>query len=390
INDLNLHILEAGNSTKPLIILLHGFPELSYSWRKLIPPLADAGYHVVAPDQRGYGRTTPVSPSGPGLDTGRIRYEDDPFPYRMFNVVRDIIALVHALGYSSVHAVVGHDFGSPVAGLCALVRPDLFERVVLMSAPFTGAPSYTMPGQPKGLSPAEVIPILSKGLADLRPPRKHYTFYFSSPEANADMHGAMKSREDLHAFLRAYFHVKSADWEFNEPHELLPAEADVGSGPGGSASPASALAELPEYYVMKLEKTMPESVLPFGPSVTEVAENGWLPDDELRVYVDEIWRTGFQGGLNWYRNMTGSVEGAREHLMMFSGMHVQVPAMYIAGAKDWGTLQLPGSAEKMREVCTRMGPEGEGFVLVEGAGHWVQQEEPRAVLHHLLRFFSNK
>jgi pimeloyl-ACP methyl ester carboxylesterase len=382
VNDLNLHILEAGDAGKPLIILLHGFPEISYSWRKLILPLAEAGYYVVAPDQRGYGRTTPVSRSGQGLDTRPISFEDDPAPYRMSSVVRDVIGLVHALGYSSVHAIVGHDFGSPVAGFCALVRPDLFQRVVLMSAPFTGAPTYAVPGQPKRPSLMEVIPVIRQGLAGLQPPRKHYALYFSTPEANADMHTGMKSREDLHAFLRAYYHVKSADGEIHPPHKL-PLETK----PGASPSPASALAELPEYYVMGLKKTMPETVLPSAPSATQVAENCWLPDRQLRVYVDEFWRTGFQGGLNWYRNMTS---GGEEDLLMFSGLRVQVPAMFVAGAKDWGTWQQPGAVDTMKQVCARMGPEGEGFVLVEGAGHWVQQEQPGAVLRHLLAFFTRE
>ena len=107
VNGLRMHVLEAGHDApgRPLLLLLHGFPELAYSWRRLMRPLADAGWHVVAPDQRGYGRTT-------GWDG---RYEADLSAYRMLNLVRDAMGLVAALGYRRVDAVVGHDFGSPVA-----------------------------------------------------------------------------------------------------------------------------------------------------------------------------------------------------------------------------------------------------------------------------------
>ena len=132
INGLRMHVLEAGFETRgrPCVLLLHGFPELAYSWRKVMPVLAEAGYHVIAPDQRGYGRTT-------GWDAD---YDGDLNAFRMLNLVRDALGLVSAFGYRSVDAVVGHDFGSPVAAWCALVRPDVFRSVALMSAPFAGPP----------------------------------------------------------------------------------------------------------------------------------------------------------------------------------------------------------------------------------------------------------
>ncbi len=135
-NGLRMHVLEAGYETPglPCVLLLHGFPELAYSWRKVMPLLAAAGYHVVAPDQRGYGRTTGWDPA----------YDGDLQPFRMLNLVRDVLGLVFALGHREVTAVVGHDFGSPVAAWCALVRPDIFRSVALMSAPFTGPPAIFM------------------------------------------------------------------------------------------------------------------------------------------------------------------------------------------------------------------------------------------------------
>src|SRR5215204_5891666 len=131
-NGLRVHLLEAGfeESGRPCVVLLHGFPELAYSWRKIMLPLASAGFHVVAPDQRGYGRTTGWEDS-----------YSDLTPFRMLNVVKDALALVFALGHRSVSAVIGHDFGSPAAAFCALARPDVFRSVVMMSAPFPGSPA---------------------------------------------------------------------------------------------------------------------------------------------------------------------------------------------------------------------------------------------------------
>ena len=132
VNGLTMHVLEAGFETKgrPCLLLLHGFPELAYSWRKVMPVLAEAGYHVIAPDQRGYGRTT-------GWDA---TYDGDLNSFRLLNLVRDALGLVSAFGYRHVDAVIGHDFGSPVAAWCALVRPDVFRAVAMMSAPFGGPP----------------------------------------------------------------------------------------------------------------------------------------------------------------------------------------------------------------------------------------------------------
>ena len=107
VNGLTMHVLEAGFETegRPALLLLHGFPELAYSWRHVMAPLADAGYHVIAPDQRGYGRTTGWSAD----------YDGSMRPFSRLNAVRDALALVSAFGYRTVEAVIGHDFGSPVA-----------------------------------------------------------------------------------------------------------------------------------------------------------------------------------------------------------------------------------------------------------------------------------
>ncbi|MBE0624692.1 MAG: alpha/beta fold hydrolase [Burkholderiales bacterium] len=361
INGLRMHVLEAGfeSAGRPCVLLLHGFPELAYSWRKVMLPLAQAGYHVIAPDQRGYGRTT-------GWDAD---YDGDLAPFRMLNLVRDALGLVSALGYRSVAAVVGHDFGSPVAAWCALVRPDVFRSVALMSAPFAGPPPLAFDTDHEGAkagaanSPALVL----EELAALERPRKHYQWYYSTRAADADMRNCPQG---IHAFLRAYYHVKSADWTLNRPCPL-------------ESWSATELAKLPTYYVMDLNRGMAETVAPEMPSATAIAACKWLPESELAVYSAEYARTGFQGGLQWYRCATGGRFTAE--MQVFSGRSIDVPACFIAGRSDWGVYQKPGDFDKMqRGACAQM----RGCHLIEGAGHWVQQEQPQEVSRLLLQFLQ--
>jgi pimeloyl-ACP methyl ester carboxylesterase len=358
INGLTMHVLEAGYEVKdrPSILLLHGFPELAYSWRKVMLPLARAGFHVVAPDQRGYGRTT-------GWDGS---YDGDVGSFRLPNLVRDTLGLVSALGYRSVRAVVGHDFGSPVAAWCSLIRPDVFRSVVLMSNPFPGPPPlpFNTANEPprSDASPGRTI---HEELAALPRPRKHYQWYYSTREADGNMRNCPQG---VHDFLRAYYHFKSADWKQNKPFLL-------------NSWSAEELAKLPSYYIMDLDKGMAETVAPEIPSRGEIAACKWLPDEELRVYSSEYARNGFQGGLQWYRCRTDPKYAAE--LQTYSGRTIDVPACFISGASDWGTYQRPGDLERMRTIaCTKM----TGVQLVEGAGHWVQQEQPEALSELLIEF----
>ena len=357
-NGLKMHVLEAGRggNGQPCLLLLHGFPELAYSWRKIMLPLAAAGFHVIAPDQRGYGRTT-------GWDGG---YDGELARFRLINLVRDALGLVAALGYPSVASVIGHDFGAPVAAWCALLRPDVFRSLVLMSAPFTGPPALPL-GDDGRLPPRPEREDIHAALAALVPPRKHYQWYYSTRQADADLRDCPQG---IHAFLRAYFHVKSADWPGNNPYRL-------------AAWSASELAKLPAYYVMPLAKTMAEAVATEMPSAAAIAACQWLTDAELAVYSAEFARTGFQGGLQWYRCRTSGAFEAEQQV--FAGRRVEVPALFIAGKSDWGAYQVPGALEKMQtDACARM----RGCHLVDGAGHWVQQEQPSAVIDLLAKFLS--
>ncbi len=366
VNGLRVHLLEAGfeSGARPMLLLLHGFPELAYSWRKVMPALASAGYHVVAPDQRGYGLTTGWDP----------RYDGDLRSFRMLNLVKDALALVCALGRRTVHAVVGHDFGSPVAAWCALARPDVFRSAALMSAPFAGPPALPFgtdlaspDGAGAGPAGADAVRRTLSDLAALARPRKHYQWYYSTPEADRDMRSCAQG---LHAFLRAYYHVKSADWEHNAPHPL-------------AAWSAEELAKLPTYYVMDRDQDMAQTVAPHMPSSARIASCQWLPDEELAVYSEAFARNGFQGGLQWYRCRTGGLNA--DDLLLFSGRTIDVPSCFIAGASDWGVYQKPGEFERMQAgACTRM----LGCHLVDGAGHWVQQEQPERVGRLLLDFLA--
>jgi pimeloyl-ACP methyl ester carboxylesterase len=336
INGLRMQVLEAGFETKgrPCLLLLHGFPELAYSWRKVMPALAAAGY------------------------------DGDLNSFRLLNLVRDALGLVSAFGYRSVASVVGHDFGSSVAAWCALVRPDVFRSVALMSAPFAGPPP--LPFDTANAPPrSKLDDPVHRELAALPRPRKHYQWYYSTRQANADMH---RAPQGVHDFLRAYYHHKSADWKGNTPYPL-------------KSWSASELAKLPTYYVMDLASNMAETVAEEMPSADVIAANQWLPDSELSFYSTEYARTGFQGGLQWYRCGTSGAFTAE--LETFSGRTIDVPSCFISGKQDWGTHQRPGVFEAMQaSACTQM----IGCHLVEGAGHWVQQEQPEQVSRLLLQF----
>jgi len=359
-NGLVMHVLEAGFETpnRPAILLLHGFPELAFSWRRIMPTLAEAGYHVFAPDLRGYGRT---------LGWGTVTYDDDLKDFRLLNTVRDALGILRAMGHETAAAVVGHDYGSSVAAWSALVRPDVFKSCVLMSAPFDGPPDLPVVKGQGGAETSPACPDIHEAMAALARPRKHYHWYYSTPPANADM---TECPQGLHDFLRAYYHQKSADWKANKPHKLEAWRADQ-------------LEKMPTYYIMDLDDTMPEAVAKEMPSAAEIAANTWLPDNDLAVYVEEYTRNGFQGGLNWYRRGTTGFDNTEQQI--FAGRTIDIPSCFISGTSDWGVYQRPGVAEKMNgTACTDM----RGFHLIEGAGHWVQQEQPEETSRIMLEFLK--
>ncbi|RHZ63926.1 alpha/beta fold hydrolase [Aspergillus thermomutatus] len=372
---LNFHILEAGYSpdhNRPLILLLHGFPELAFSWRKILPRLAEAGYYAVAPDQRGFGRTT-------GWDT-RSYDEVDLSTFSLTSLVRDMVILVHALGYRSVRCVVGHDCGAVSAAMCALIRPDFFESVVLLSHPFNGTPSlpfntannrdhdhdhdHGTPGS-GGMESAASNHIHAE-LAQRD--RKHYKWYYSTASANDEM-SLLPGR--LREFLRGYFHLKSGSCARNHPRPLN--------------WTADELLQLPFYYIMPLDATMPEAIaldMANEPEKAQQLSQTWLPDADLDVYVAEYGRTGFQGGLNWYRVRTAANGWFTRDFDAFAGKKIEVPCAFVSGKMDWGIYQEPGALEKMvnGEVCSDF----RFLRLIDGVGHWAPQESPDEVAGAIL------
>lgn len=347
-NGATLHILEAGFDApkKPAVVLLHGFPELAYSWRHQLLPLARAGFHVIAPDLRGYGRsvTTPVA------------YDDDLLPYSVLNRVSDILGLVRALGHEKVVAVVGHDWAGPTAQWCARVRPDVFQSVVSMSTPFLRSPTLAFDtANDREVSGRRVD--IQQELAALPRPRKHYSAYSATRGANDDM---WRAPQGVHDLLRALYHFKSADWQGNKPFPL-------------KSWTAAELAKLPSYYIMDLDQGIAVTMAAAMPSTAQIAACKWMSESDLRVYSAEFARTGFQGGLNYYRVQEDSRFGTE--LNSFAGRTIDVPACYIGGDSDWATYQAPGAFEAMHSACTRL----LAVHRVSAAGHSIAEEQPEAV-----------
>ncbi|PKX97142.1 alpha/beta fold hydrolase [Aspergillus novofumigatus IBT 16806] len=337
---LNFHILEAGYSpdrNRPLILLLHGFPELAFSWH---------------------------------LST-----------FSLTSLARDMVILVHALGYRSVRCVVGHDCGAVSAAMCALIRPDFFESVLLLSHPFNGTPSlpfntanshdhdhdHGTPGSRSGMESAASNSIHAE-LAHRN--RKHYKWYYSTAAASNEM-SLPPGR--LHEFLRGYFHLKSGSCARNDPRPLKSWTADE-------------LIQLPFYYIMPLDATMPEAIaldMKNEPQNAQQLSQVWLPDSDLEVYVAEYGRTGFQGGLNWYRVRTAADGQFMQDFDTFAGKKIEVPCAFVSGKMDWGIYQEPEALEKMvnGEVCSDF----RFLRLIEGVGHWAPQESPDEVANVILR-----
>jgi pimeloyl-ACP methyl ester carboxylesterase len=287
LNGIELHVVEDG--TGPLVVLCHGFPELAFSWRHQIPVLARAGYHVVAPDMRGFGESSrPVEVEA----------------YDVVSLCGDMTALLDTLGEDSA-IFVGHDWGASLVWSLALLEPARVRAVAGLSVPLV----------PR--APAAPIPIMRDHLGE-----DFYIVWFQEP-GRADEALARDVRRTL---------TTSRQW---------------------TASWAEEDGRVPE-------------------------RPPWLSEEELAVYVRAFERTGFTGGLNWYRNIDRNWELTES----VAEKHVVQPALFLTGELDPVRRFMPAAA--MRGWVDDLRAE----IVVPGVGHWVQQQAPDAVNASLLDFLA--
>ncbi len=306
-NGIRIHFAEQGSG--PVVLFCHGFPETSWSWRRQMLPLADAGYRAIAPDMRGYGETERPS----AIDQ-----------YTLFHLVGDMVGLLDALEVDQA-VIVGHDWGAPVAWHAALMRPDRFRAVAGLSVPY----------RPRGkVRPATAMPRTEDAM--------FYQLYFQAPGvAEAEL------QHDVARTMRA---VLTGGFE----------ATDAAAAPGMVRNGAGFLDGLR---------------VPAEPPA-------WLSQAELDVFTAAFARSGFAGGLNWYRN----IDRNWELLAPYAGSPVTVPALYMAGDKDL-VVRFPGMMRAI-EGLKRDVPLLRETILLPGCGHWTQQERSEEVNSALIRFLG--
>ncbi len=306
-NGVQLRVTEAGERGAPVVILAHGFPELAYSWRHQIPALAEAGYHVLAPDQRGYGGSS---------------CPDAVEAYDIHQLTADLVGLLDDVG--AERAVwIGHDWGAAVVWNAPLLHPDRVAAVAALSVP-------PMPR-------SHVAP--TKAWRKIFGENFFYILYFQEPGvADAELNG--------------------------DPDRVIRRMMGGLHTSGGNDALLRMAAPGPEGFIDRL----PE---PGGPP-------DWISRDELDHYIGEFSRTGFTGGLNWYRNFDRNWETTPQ----LADAKIPVPCLFIGGTGD-PVLSFT-RADRASEVIS--GPYRE--LMIEGAGHWLQQERPEEVNAALLEFLD--
>jgi pimeloyl-ACP methyl ester carboxylesterase len=316
-NGIRMHIAEQGKG--PLVLLCHGFPESWYSWRSQLSSLAAAGYHAVAPDQRGYGQT------------------DRPDPIEAYTVphlVGDMVGLLDALGEEQA-IIVGHDWGANVAWNAALMRPDRFPAVIVLSIPYT--PRGPVHGPRATVRPTETM---RQMVGD----HFFYQLYFQQPGvAEAEL------ERDVRATMRRMLYAASGDAPPSERWQPI----------------------LPDRNASMLTLTGDPGTLP-----------DWLTEADIDFYTAEFQRTGFRGGLNWYRNFDRNWE----LLAPYSGAKITQPTLFIWGEKD-SVLDIPGVRARLERMPNFIPNLRE--VSLPGCGHWVQQERASQVNEAMIAFLQS-
>jgi len=306
-NGIDLRVVEAGEG--PPVILAHGWPELAYSWRHQLPALADAGFHAVAPDMRGYGGSSQPS---------------EITDYDIEHLTGDLIGLLDDLGEERA-VFVGHDWGSMVVGSLARLHPDRCAAVVAMSVPLL----------PRG--PMPLIQLLRSVFADTF----FYMLYFQEPGV---------------------------------------ADADLGRDPATTMRRVLGGLTVPEGETLDTSGLSAPEGTGFVDRLPHPAElPAWLSQEELDHYVAEFTRTGYTGGVNWYRNLDRNWEITPQ----LDGVRVACPSLFIGGKQDPVALMTPVGVQD--DIVT----DHRGNVIIDGAGHWVQQEAPDAVNDALLTFLKS-
>ncbi len=349
INGLNYFYLQAGilNKEKTNIILfLHGFPELSYSYRYLIKYFAKEGYFCIAPDQRGYGKTKFIK-----------NIKNKASNYSIFNLTKDIYCFLKALNISKIN-IVGHDFGVYVTCYFSLLYPKFIKSIVAMSMPFSGITRKNNSFN---------IYKINEQLKNLNPPKKHYQVYFAGKSANKNMSFC---KQGVFDFLRAYYHFKSYDFKENNPYKLK------------NASPKE-LGAMPEYYIMKKNLGMSQTVQKYMPNKSQIKNCFWLTNKDLKVYSDSFINNTFQGPLNWYKMMINENEKKKISNLKLP-LYIKIPAIFIAGKSDWGVYQKPGEFENMKKFFTYKFK----TFIINKAGHWIQQEKPKETFIIINNFYK--
>lgn len=302
---IELEVFEAGSG--PPVVLLHGFPELAYSWRHQVGPLVAAGYRVIVPNQRGYGASS--SPA-----------EVEAFDLE--SLAADVAALIRRAGDSPA-VVIGHDWGAPVAWHTALRYPDLVRAVGSLSVPHAAR------------APRPPLDLLRESAG---PDHIHYIDYFQQPGlAEAEFEA------DIRAALAGFYWSISGDAPREERFRPIRKGARF------------------------IDSFAPPAALP-----------AWLSPADLEVYVAAFTATGFRGGLNWYRNINRNWELSAD----LAGSVVRQPALFITGSRD--PARNPPAIERIRDVV----PDLRTFAILEGCGHWTQQERPAEVNSLLLGFLE--
>ena len=331
VNGARLYAVEQG--TGPMVLLVHGFPEIAYSWRHQLPALAAAGYRAVAIDQRGYGRSSKFW---------------QPEAYRIDHLVADLVGVVHALGERQA-VVVGHDWGAPVAWSAAWLHPEVFRGVVGMSVPFAGAGLIGVPGNPFGERPVEEY---QRELAG--PGQDFYHTYWSTLGPIID---------EIEADLPGWI----ADLMYSVSGEGL---ASVGFSLEG-ADPVSLIRQsavcIPHGSRMR-ERFLPAQPVP------------WLSAEDLATYVAAFQGSGFHGPLSYYRNLPAD----QQLLTPRAGQKLAVPAYFIGGEFDVATWWGAEARARAFEVIS----DYRGETVLPGCGHWIQQERPAETNRLLVEFLA--